>query len=73
MPPAKFIYPSDPKKKILGPRMNIICLFVHSRFFRVAFCLFLYLNDSFRVRKKGGGGVIHDHVKIKRLYQRKNG
>lgn len=57
MPPAKFIYPSDPKKNFLGPRMNIVCLFVHSRFFRVAFCVFLYLNDSFRVRKKVGGGM----------------
>lgn len=41
-------------KNFLDPRMNIVCLFVHSRFFRVAFCLFLYLNDSFRVRKKWG-------------------
>lgn len=67
-------------KNFLDPRMNIVCLFVHSRFFRVAFCLFLYLNDSFRVRKKWGCNswpcetqkviskkewIISNHIKLK--------
>lgn len=55
MPLAKFIYPSDPLKKFSGSAHEY-CLFI--RPFKIFPCcvllIFLYLNDSFRVRKKWG-------------------